>query len=62
MYKIINMVSMLSTWITLKGPFSDNMATIELHPGPPVNHTATGSLIGSFWDSAKLIIGETEFI
>ena len=39
---------------TRNGPFSDKRPSKELHPGPPFNHSTTGSLAGSFCDSTNL--------
>lgn len=36
---------------TPHGPFSDNSAIIDEHPGPPVSQSTSGAFAGSFLDS-----------
>lgn len=39
---------------TRKGPCSVSSPSSELHPGPPLSHSTTGSDAGEFWDSVNL--------
>ena len=39
--------------LTARGPFSYMKASIEEHPGPPLNQMTTGSVSGLSYDSAK---------
>lgn len=41
-------------WATRKGPCSVSSPSRELQPGPPFNHSTTGSVLGSCWDSTNL--------
>jgi len=43
-------VQVFLTLSTKNGPFSYAKASIEEHPGPPLNQKTTGSLTGSFSD------------